>query len=97
MDHGTHDRSNGSRWTARLVFIAFAGAAAYFLITEHRAHLSGILPWALLLTFPLLHIFMHRGHSHGGHGDRGGYENSERSSGETGSNAQQPGPDAHRH
>ncbi len=37
--------------------------AVFFLWQEHRAHMLGVLPWALLLLCPLIHIFMHRGHS----------------------------------
>ena len=47
--------------------IAFLGIAAFFLITEHQAHLFGILPYVLLLACPILHLFMHKGH--GGHTD----------------------------
>lgn len=47
---------------ARVAFWVFAGVAAYFLWTEHRAHLSQALPWILLSLCPLMHIFMHRGH-----------------------------------
>ena len=54
-----------------LVLIAFIAIAAFFLITEHSAHFFGILPFALLLLCPLLHLFMHGGHSdhsaHAGH------------------------------
>ncbi len=50
------------------VLLAFLAIAAFFLITEHRAHLFGILPYLLLLACPLLHLF----HGHGGHG---GHEN----------------------
>ncbi len=39
-----------------LVFIAFLVIAAFFLITEHRAHLFGILPYALLLAALLLFL-----------------------------------------
>jgi hypothetical protein len=39
----------------------------FYLVTEHRAHLLGVLPYLLLLACPLMHVFMHRGH-HGGHG-----------------------------
>ena len=57
---------------ALLVFLAIA---AFFLITEHTAHLFGILPFAFLLLCPLMHIFMHGGHGdgdgHSGHGERG--------------------------
>ncbi len=49
-----------------LAFIGFAVIAAFFLWEEHKAHILGILPFALLLLCPLLHMFMHGGH--GGHG-----------------------------
>ena len=53
-----------------LVLLAFLAIAAFFLITEHTAHVFGILPYALLLLCLVLHLFMHRGHGdHGGHGD----------------------------
>ena len=48
-----------------LVFLGFIAIAAFFLFTEHRAHLFGILPFVLLLLCPLLHLF------HGGHGQNG--------------------------
>ena len=47
-----------------IVLIAFLAIAAFFLMTEHTAHFFGILPFALLLLCPMLHVFMH-----GGHGD----------------------------
>ena len=51
------------------VFIgAFAAIAAFFLFTEHRAHLFGVLPYRLLLACPLMHLFHHGGH--GGHGGK---------------------------
>ena len=51
---------------ARVVFVGFALVAAYFLWTQHRAHLAPYLPWLLLAACPLMHLFMHRGH--GGRG-----------------------------
>lgn len=54
-----------------LALLAFLGIAAFFLITEHTAHFFGILPFALLLLCPLLHLFMHSGHDK--HGDQGGH------------------------
>jgi len=47
------------------VLIGFLAIAAFSLITEHSAHLFGILPWLLLAACPLMHLFMH--HGHGGH------------------------------
>ncbi|MER9329893.1 DUF2933 domain-containing protein [Mesorhizobium sp. M0488] len=59
----------GRFWTSKvgLVTAAFLLIAAFFLLTEHRAHSLGALPFLLLLACPLLHVF-HRGHGgHGGH------------------------------
>lgn len=53
-----------------IVLLAFLAIAAFFLITEHTAHFFGLLPYALLLLCPLLHLFMHGGH--GDHGDQAG-------------------------
>ncbi len=47
------------------ILVAFLAIAAFFLFTEHRAHLLGALPFLLLLACPLMHLFMHGGH--GGH------------------------------
>jgi len=59
------------------VLIIFLAIIAFFLVTEHTAHLFGILPYLLLLACPFLHLFMHR--EHGGHGgpgrDREGHAN----------------------
>ena len=43
----------------------FAAVALFFLLTEHQAHLFGVLPYVLLLACPVMHFFMHgkhRGH-----------------------------------
>ena len=34
----------------------------FFLFTEHTAHTLGILPYAIFLACPLMHLFMHRKH-----------------------------------
>lgn len=51
---------------AKIAWLVFAAIAAFYLWTEHRAHLLGFLPYLLLLACPLMHLFMHRGHGHGG-------------------------------
>lgn len=56
-----------SRHAAGLLVIG--AVAAYFLLTEHLAHVLGILPYLLLLACPLMHLFMHGGHGHR-HGGR---------------------------
>ncbi|HJV93949.1 MAG TPA: DUF2933 domain-containing protein [Azonexus sp.] len=53
----------------------FAAVALFYLWSEHRAHLFGVLPYLLLLACPLMHFFMHGGHGrHRGHGPAGGNE-----------------------
>lgn len=52
---------------------ALLAIAAFFLWTEHRAHLLGALPYLLLALCPFMHFFMHRGHSgHDGHAAQAG-------------------------
>ncbi len=34
------------------------------LLTGHKTHLYGYLPFLLILACPLMHIFMHGGHNH---------------------------------
>ena len=51
------------------ILIGFLAVAAFFLITEHTAHVLGALPYLILLLCPVMHIFMHRGH--GGPGEHG--------------------------
>ena len=55
-------------WRSRyaLGLLVMGGVATYFLLSEHRAHIFGALPFLLLLACPLMHVFMH--HGHGGHG-----------------------------
>ena len=64
------DNDGAMKSKADITLIVFLIIAAFFLVTEHRAHLSGWLPYwpyLLLLACPLMHPFMH-----GGHGRRGG-------------------------
>ncbi|MEA1672026.1 DUF2933 domain-containing protein [Nitrospirillum sp. BR 11163] len=70
MDHMTE---NAPWWKTRtgIVLLGFAAVAAFFLFTEHRAHVFGLLPYLLLLACPLMHLFMH--HGHGGH-DHSGHD-----------------------
>lgn len=61
MNHQEHEQAKpNSLW--QVVLIAFLAIGAFYLYTEHRAHLFGALPYLLLLLCPLMHLFMHRGH-----------------------------------
>ena len=78
-------------WRSRYAigFLVFGAVTTYFLLSEHRAHFFGALPFLLLLACPLMHMFMHGGHGeHGGHG--GGH--GERASGKQAATSSEPGP-----
>jgi hypothetical protein len=77
MDHDHDEPNRRARgfWRSRYAIglLVFAAIALFFLLTEHRAHTLGALPYLLLAASPFLHIFMHGGHSHrhgDGHADR---------------------------
>lgn len=54
------------RHRAAIAATVFVVAAGYLLWSEHRPHVLGVLPYLLLLACPLMHVFMHGGHGHGG-------------------------------
>lgn len=72
MNH-EHQSENGSWLGSRrsVVLIVFLAIIGFFLFTEHRAHLFGILPYLLLLACPFMHFFMHGGHGKHGSGGEG--------------------------
>ena len=79
-----HDHSqNGSEpkgfWRSRYAIglLVMGAVAAYFLLSEHRAHFFAALPFLLLLACPLMHVFMHGGH--GGHGGHAGHADPQQS------------------
>lgn len=47
-----------------LVLWTFLAILLFFLLTEHRAHIFGALPYLLVAACPLMHLFMHGGHGH---------------------------------
>ena len=71
MNHGLshHDAEPPPFWRSRYAIglLVMGAIATYFLLSEHRAHFLGALPLLLLLSCPLIHVFMHHGHNdHGG-------------------------------
>ena len=86
MEHSQHrqpETEDAKTFRAKWVLLAFLAVAAFFLVFEHRAHLSFLLftehrehlselvyylPFLLLLACPLMHLFMHRGHGDHGSG-----------------------------
>ena len=53
----------GGRTTTLGIYVLL-GITGFFLLTEHQAHLFGVLPWLFLLACPVMHLLMHRGHRH---------------------------------
>jgi hypothetical protein len=62
--NGHHDGARQRRFT--MGACVFLGVIAFYLWTEHRAHLLGALPYLIALLCPAMHFFMHRGHHHEG-------------------------------
>lgn len=58
-EHASNEQRR-ARW--RWALLGFLAVAAFFLWTEHRAHLLGFLPYLLVLACPLMHLFHHGGH-----------------------------------
>lgn len=78
------ETGNWLRSRSGLILLAFLAIAGFFLFTEHRAHLFGVLPFLLLLACPLMHFF------HGGHGNHAP-QSSAGSDGQAGSHQQHKG------
>ena len=72
-------QSSRSFWFTPKGFSALGliGAASYFLFVEHRQHLFEFLPYLILLLCPLMHIFMHGGHGHGGNNNHESHHESD--------------------
>ena len=66
MTAGPNSRPSLVNWRTACIALAAAGIAVFFMLPEHQRHILGLLPFLLLAACPLLHLFMHRGHS--GHG-----------------------------
>ena len=74
MEHSVHTPPTQGRGRlqpgSRFVLFVFLAIAGFYLVTEHTAHLFGILPYLLLLLCPVMHLL------HGGHGGRHGHQQS---------------------
>lgn len=71
MNHRPFEREDAPTpfWRSRYAIglLIMGAVAAFFLLSEHRAHFFGALPFLLLLACPLMHVFMHGGHGGGQH------------------------------
>lgn len=64
MDHEQNAPPSFWRSPAGLTLFVALSAAAYYLLTEHTAHVYRFLPYLFVLSCPLMHLFMHHGHGH---------------------------------
>jgi hypothetical protein len=71
MDHESPQSATRASRSGRgtIAFTVMLAIAAFFLVSEHRAHVLGFLPYLLILACPLMHLLHHGGH--GGHGSGG--------------------------
>ena len=78
----TTEPSQKPWWQTRggVALVCFVAIAGFFLLTEHTAHVFGVLPYLLLLACPLLHFFMHS-HHHKGNGSAGGAHHEDQDAG----------------
>lgn len=67
-------REQRVRWVRWVWGAAALAAAAYLLVDGHGAHAASglrlLLPWLIVLSCPLMHMFGHGRHGHGGHRHR---------------------------
>ena len=66
MDHERSEPPSFWRSPSGVVLCIALAVMAFYLVTEHTAHFFGVLPYLLILACPLMHLFMHHGHRHGG-------------------------------
>jgi len=46
------------------LIICSLALVAILMLTGHKPHLYGALPYLLILACPLMHLFMHKNHGH---------------------------------
>jgi len=55
--------------TVRWILVTLLILTGGYILVDHGQHLAPYLPFAFLLGCLFMHIFLHRGHGHGDHGD----------------------------
>ncbi len=60
--------NSSSKSFSQVALICVFAVAAFFVISGYGARFFGYLPFLLLLACPLVHLFMHNGHTSQGPG-----------------------------
>jgi hypothetical protein len=55
--------AEGLSRNTKLALLSAAAIGAFFILREHWEHVLGLLPYLLLISCPLLHLFGHGHHS----------------------------------
>lgn len=63
MEHLNESVKNTFSRKTWWVIFAIGLVGLVFLLRDHTSHVFSILPFLILLACPLMHIFMHKGHS----------------------------------
>src|SRR5436190_1533801 len=58
MDHEYPEPPSYWRSPAGFMLLLAAAVGGFYLVTEHTAHLFGVLPFLLILACPLMHVFI---------------------------------------
>jgi hypothetical protein len=74
--HSDSSREHENWFFSRTATVVALAVIGFLIYTGHSAHLLGFLPYLLILSCPLMHIFMHGGH----HGHRHNPEHDKKSS-----------------
>lgn len=59
-----------NNFIVKVIVLFSLAIIAFYLLTEHRAHLLAYSNYIIFFVFILMHVFIHSGH--GGHGEHGG-------------------------
>lgn len=70
----TIDKLHRLKWS-HVVLIGVALGGGFLFWDRFQADLAGYIPYLILLLCPLMHVFLHRGHGHEGHGDNQAHKN----------------------
>jgi hypothetical protein len=62
LDPGAAPTPPWWRTASGAAMCGFLLVAGFYLLTEHTAHFWGVLPFLLVLSCPLMHLFHHHGH-----------------------------------